>query len=79
MDKNYGEFLSRQLKEAQEAFEEAKKAAIRDIEAMQYYHANDYGAAYFTHIDKITAAGAKVEQIILSMRAYDHFHGEEEN
>ena len=82
MDKNFREYLARQLKEAMKEFEEAKQSAIKDLEYMQYYHATDFGAAYFTKIDRVTEAGARVNQILQLMRAYDYFEpseGKEEN
>lgn len=78
MDKNYGQFLQRKLNEALQEFEEAKKSAIKDLEGMGAYHAQDWGAAYFTKIDKVTATGTKVQQWQEAMRAYDYFNGQED-
>lgn len=82
MDKNFREYLGRQLKEAQEEFEAAKQSAIKDLESMQYYQATDFGAAYYTKIDKVTKAGTRIQEIVNAMRAYDYFEpseGKEEN
>ena len=43
MDKNYREFLERQLKEAQQEFEAVKASAITDLQGMQPYYAQDWG------------------------------------
>lgn len=79
MDKTYREYLERQLTEAQERFEAAKAEAIRDIQAMNFWNAADFGAAYFTHIDHITQAGTKVQAIGQALAVYDNFTKEEEN
>ena len=80
MDKNYREFLERQLKEAQQEFEAVKASAITDLQGMQPYYAQDWGgAAYFTKIDKVTAAGTKVQQWAQALKAYDYYTKQEEN
>ena len=62
MDQNK-EYLVEELKKAEEAFEKAKAEAIRAIEGMNFRRAEDYGAAYCSHIDKITAAAARVKAL----------------
>lgn len=77
MDKNFREYLGRQLNEALEEFKTAKQSAIKDLESMQYYQANDFGAAYYTRIDKVTKAGARVQELVNALRAYDYFEPSE--
>lgn len=76
MDKTYGDYLQRQLDEAQERFEAAKAEAIKDIQSMNFFNAADFGAAYFTHIDHITQAGTKVQAIGQALQAYDYMMAE---
>ena len=78
MDKNFREYLGRQLKEAREEFEAAKQSAIKDLESMQYYQAIDFGAAYYTKIDRVTKAETRVQEILNAMRAYEYFEPSEE-
>ena len=73
MNKNYKSYLEDRLKEAQQEFEAVKVSAVRDLQDMDPYHAQDWGAAYFTKIDKITAAGTKVMQWHLALEAYEDF------
>lgn len=78
MDKTYRDYLQRQFDEAQAAFEEAKKNAIRDLENMNAWNAADFGAAYFTKIDKVTQQGQKVMTIAQAMQAYDYMMTKED-
>ena len=73
MNKNYKSYLEDRLKEAQQEFEAVKASAVRDLQDMDPYHAQDWGAAYYTKIDKITAAGTKVMQWHLALEAYEDF------
>lgn len=77
MTRNYREYLEQQLAQAQQEFEEARASAAKDIEGMDPFHAQSWGAAYYTKIDKVTAAGTKVMQIHLALEAYDDFNKEE--
>ena len=69
----YRVYLETNLKQAQYEFEEAKASAVKDLQDMDPYHAQDWGAAYYTKIDKITAAGTKVMQWHLALEAYEDF------
>ena len=71
--KNDREYLERELQKAQEKFEETKKAAAKEIENMSVYMAEDFGAAYASHIDKVTAAAAKIRVIEDALHTYDYF------
>ncbi len=71
MYKNYRELLENKHKEAMEQFEQAKADAIKAIEDMTTYNAADFGAAYFTKIDKITQAGQKVLTLEYLIWNYD--------
>ena len=48
MGNEYKEYLEKELKEAQEKFEEAKREAIKEIENMNFHMAEDFGAAHTT-------------------------------
>ena len=73
MGNEYREYLEKELKEAQEKFEEAKREAIKEIENMNFHMAEDFGAAHTTHIDKITSAAARIKAIGEAMKVYDYF------
>ena len=73
MNNDYKVYLETHLKEAQADFEAVKASAVRDLQDMDPYHAQDWGAAYYTKIDKITAAGTKVMQWHLALEAYEDF------
>lgn len=73
MNNEYREYLEKELKEAQERFEKAKREAIEEIENMSFHMAQDFGAAYASHIDKVTAAAAKIKTIGEAIAAYDYF------
>jgi hypothetical protein len=68
----YRQVLKGNLERAMEDFEEARAKALRYLESITTRDAADFGAAYGTHIDKITQAGARVEEIKLAMRAFDY-------
>ena len=78
MDKNYREYLERELQEAQERFEEIKKEVIRDVENITTWNAQDFGAAYFCKIDHITQAGQKVQTLARALQVYGYFENEKE-
>lgn len=73
MNKEYREYLEKELKEAQEKFEIAKMEAAKEIENMSFQMAEDFGAAYASHIDRVTAAAAKIKAIGNAISAYDYF------
>jgi len=75
MKKEYLEYLENELKKSVEAFEEAKKQAADEILKMNHFTAQDFGAAYASHIDKVTAAAAKIKAIAEALEAYKYFSG----
>lgn len=78
MDNNYKEYLERQAKEAEEAFNNAKAEAIKDLQAMTAFTAVEYGAGYASHVDKITAAAARWKMAAEALRAYKFLEGGKE-
>lgn len=73
MGNEYKEYLEEELKKAQERFEKAKREVIQEIENMNFYMAEDYGAAYASHIDKITSAAARIKAIGEAIQVYDYY------
>ena len=57
------EELNTQLDKAGAEFIYAKQEAIKSLENMHIYQAVDFGAAYYTHIDKVTKAAADYKKI----------------
>lgn len=74
MNNEYLKYLEKELKKATEAFEEAKKQAAEEILNMSHFMAEDYGAAYASHIDKVTAAAARIKATAEAMDAYKYFN-----
>lgn len=72
MSKDYREYLEEELKKAQQEFEKAKMDSIKEIEKMSVFMAEDFGAAYTSHIDKITAAAARVKALGEAMQVFDY-------
>lgn len=79
MPKNYREYLMNELKEAEKGFEKAKKEAVHELETMDPYMAQDYGAGYCAHVDRVTAAAAKVVQARQMLRIYGDFNRTQES
>lgn len=57
------EELNVQLDKAGAEFIYAKQEAIKALENMHIHQAVDFGAAYCTHIDKVTKAAAEYTKI----------------
>lgn len=71
----YLEYLQSEIDRAQADFEAAKKEVAREIEVMTAHIAIDYGAAYAAHIDKITAAAARIKALAEAKRVYEYING----
>lgn len=76
--KKYVEELKSQLEEAEKKFNKAKEEAIKTLEKMSVHEAVDFGAAYVTHIDKVTAAAAELRKIHELLRIAEYFKKNEE-
>ena len=76
---DYKEYLNQEIEKACRNFEEAKRKAIRDLEAMTIRDATNYGAAYFTHIDNVTKYAAEAERLNDLLRAYNYIMKENED
>ena len=74
MKKEYLEYLENELKKSVEAFEEAKKQAADAILNMNHFMAQDFGAAYASHIDKVTVAATQIKTIAEVLNAYKYFN-----
>ena len=73
MNNEYRVYLEEELKEAEKKFENAKKEAAEEIANMSFLMAEDFGAAYASHIDKVTSAAARIKAINEMIRVYDFF------
>lgn len=77
MGKSFRDDLKERYERALQDFERAKAEATKDIERIQPYNALEYGAAYFTKIDKVTSAGARVMELANLVRAYEYYNPDE--
>lgn len=73
MNNEYRVYLEEELKEAEKKFENAKKEAAEEIANMSFLMAEDFGAAYASHIDKVTSAAARIKTINEMIQVYDFF------
>lgn len=76
---SYAEYLGYEYKKAVKNFEDAKAEAVRSLEGMQSFMAEQYGAGYASHIDKISVHAAKVQALAEAIKAYEHFSGKKVN
>lgn len=74
MAATYGEYLAVEYKKAVALFEEAKKNAVYEIGNMDAVRAEEYGAGYAAHIDKISVCAAKVRMLAQMATAYACFN-----
>ena len=79
MDKDYMEFLNKEIEKACKNFEEAKEKAIRELERMTICEAVTYGAGYAIHIDDVSMYAAEVKKLNDLFNAYKHFAKENKN
>ena len=70
----YRYYLEDRLNKATEDFNKAKEKAIRDLENLHTHDAAEYGATYYTHIDHVTQAGARVEELKKAIWAFDFLY-----
>lgn len=70
MEKTYKQHLEEELAKAEKEFEDAKKAAAEEISNMEWHVAVDYGAAYASHIEKVTKAAVKAQTIGQMLNEY---------
>lgn len=76
MANTYIEYLREEFKKASDEFAQAKNEAINDLNRMTHFTAVDFGAAYATHIDKVTVAATKLKTIADSIAAYEYYQKE---
>lgn len=79
MAQNFKEYLSEEFDKAVKEFEKAKQEAASEILSMTHFTAVDFGAAYASHIDKVTAAAAKLRTIAEFGNTYDYFEKNKED
>ncbi len=70
---NYSEYLAQEIDKAEAEFKQAKADVIREIEGMTAHGAVDYGAAYYSKIDRITNAAARLKALAEAKHVYDFF------
>lgn len=70
MERTYEQHLEAELSKAEKEFEDAKKAVAEEISNMKWHIAVDYGAAYASHIEKVTKAAVKAQTIGRMLREY---------
>lgn len=76
MNDTFKDELAAKYNKAVEDFEKAKREAIADLEKMTAFQGLDYGAAYFTKIDKVTSAAARVCELGQVIRAFQYYNPE---
>ena len=74
----YVEELKAQIDRAEKNFNESKEEAIKTLEKLNVHTAVDFGAAYVTHIDKVTAAAAELRKIHELLRIAEYFKNNEQ-
>lgn len=79
MAQNFKEYLREEFDRAVKEFEKAKEEAAAEILSMTHFTAVDFGAAYASHIDKVTAAAAKLRAIAEFSNTYDYFEKRKED
>ncbi len=70
MERTYKQHLEEELSKAEKEFEDAKKAVAEEIFNIEWHIAVDYGAAYASHIEKVTKAAVKVQAIGKMLHEY---------
>ena len=70
--KDFKELLNAEIKKAAKNYQEAKDDAIRDLQAINTRQAVDYGAGYYSHIEKITRYAAELNALDLAYRIYEY-------
>lgn len=73
MTRNYSEYLSEEYKKAEAAFNEAKAETLREIEALTPRDAAEYGAAYYSRIERMTKAAASMKAIAEARSVYEYY------
>lgn len=77
MANTFKEELANKYLKAEEDFQKAKEEAIHNLMKMEAHIAVEYGAAYASHIDKVTAAAARVMELGELIRAFQYHNPEE--
>ena len=78
MTDTYREYLRDEFKKAKKNFKNAKAESIKSLEEMNMFRAEDYGAAYASHIDKVSVYAGKLHIIAEIIRAYEYYHSDDE-
>ncbi len=73
MEKTYKQHLEEELSKAEKEFEDAKKAVAEEISNMDWHVAVNYGAAYASHIEKVTKAAVKAQTIGQMLNEYNWY------
>lgn len=72
----YIEYLQEEFERAKQEFEKAKREAADELGGMNHFTAVDFGAAYASHIDKVTVAATKLKTLADAIQAYEYFEKE---
>lgn len=82
MKKSFIEELNRQIEIAIEKYNQAKAEAIKNLSDDNIYsgvHDHvEFGAAYVTHIDKVSIYAAKIKTLNEVKALYNHFENQAE-
>lgn len=73
MEKTYKQHLEEELSKAEKEFEDAKKAVAEEISNMDWHVAVNYGAAYASHVEKVTKAAVKAQTIGQMLNEYNWY------
>ena len=67
--------LQKEIKNAEGDFADAKASAIKDLDGMTIHMATDFGAAYATHIDRVTRFASKIKTLYEVLNGYKYRKG----
>ena len=72
----YKEYLDKEILNAAQKFEEAKKKAIHELEGMSTWTASDLGAGYACHIEDVTKWAAELQKLSQAYRVFESMQKE---
>lgn len=70
MMNEYFEFLVDSYNEATDEFESLKANIVKEVSNMSAFTAEEYGAAYSSNIERMTAVAGKIRSLSESIRMY---------
>jgi hypothetical protein len=66
--------IQKEIEDTKKEFEKAKQSAIKELQTMSIHMATDFGAAYATHIDKVTYQATKIKTLYETLDAYKYIN-----